>query len=111
MSFEGKVVVVTGGGMGIGEAIVKAFSQEKAHVVIGDINLEAAQKVIREIGGKGLAVQMDVSAKEEVDRLAEETLRAFGKVDILINSAGILGPCVPVSEYAVEDWWRASTSI
>jgi NAD(P)-dependent dehydrogenase (short-subunit alcohol dehydrogenase family) len=108
MSFAGKVVVITGGGMGIGEAMVKAFAQEGAHMVIGDINLEAAQKVIREIGGKGLAVQMDVSVEEEVDRLAEKTLQAFGRADILVNSAGITQLPLSILDLDIETWQKVT---
>ena len=108
MSFAEKVVVVTGGGMGIGEAMVKAFAQEGAHIVIGDINLEAAQKVIREIGGKGLAIPVDVSVKEEVDRFAEKTFHAFDKVDVLINSAGITQLPLSILELDVETWQKVT---
>jgi NAD(P)-dependent dehydrogenase (short-subunit alcohol dehydrogenase family) len=108
MSFAQKVAVVTGGGMGIGEAMVKAFAREGAKIVIGDINLEAAQKVIREIEEQGLAVQMDVSVKEDVDRLAEKTLQAFGRVDILINSAGITQIPLSILDLDVETWQKVT---
>ncbi len=111
MILAGKVAIVTGGGMGIGEAIAKAFAQEGADIVIGDIKMDLAKKVVREIEDrrrKGLAVQVDVSVQEEVDHLAEETLRTFGKVDILVNNAGISQLPLSILDLEVEAWQRVT---
>jgi NAD(P)-dependent dehydrogenase (short-subunit alcohol dehydrogenase family) len=75
MEFSGKVALITGGGMGIGEAIARAFAREGADIIIGDINLELARKVVRDVermGRKGLAIQTDVSVKVDVDRLVTD---------------------------------------
>ena len=111
MNFDGQVAVVTGGGMGIGEAIAKAFAREGADIVIGDINLEMAQKVIQDIeamGRKGRAVRVDVSSPGDVDRLAEETLKAFGKVDILVNNAGITQLPLSIFDLDIDTWQRVT---
>lgn len=111
MILAGKVAIVTGGAMGIGEAIAKAFAREGADIVIGDLKMDLAKKVAGEIealGRKGLAVKMDVAIREEVDHLAEETLRAFGKVDILVNNAGISQLPLSILDLEVEVWQRVT---
>jgi len=111
MSLEGKIAIVTGGGMGIGEAIAKALAEAGADIVIGDIQIEGARRVIQEVealGRRGLAVSMDVSRLEDVDRLADETLKAFGRIDILINNAGISQLPLSIFELPVETWQRVT---
>ena len=111
MEFTGKVAIVTGGGSGIGETIAQVFAQEGADIVVGDVNLASAEKVIEEIartGKKGMAVKMDVSLKVDVDRLADETLRAFGKIDILINNAGITQLPLSILDLDLETWQRVT---
>ena len=111
MEFTGKVAIVTGGGSGIGETIAQVFAREGADIVVGDVNLASAEKVIEEIartGKKGMAVKMDVSLKVDVDRLADETLRAFGKIDILINNAGITQLPLSILDLDLETWQRVT---
>jgi NAD(P)-dependent dehydrogenase (short-subunit alcohol dehydrogenase family) len=111
MQFSGKVAVITGGGMGIGEAMARAFAGEGADVIIADINLQSAGKVVKDVermGRKGLAIQTDVSVREDVDQLVDETLRAFGKIDILINNAGITQLPLSILELPVETWERVT---
>lgn len=87
-----KVAVVTGGGRGIGEAIAIAFAGEGAHVVVTDIDQDTAQAVsekIRSLGQKTLAVKTDVSKRDEVVNLMRSVLKEFGKIDVLVNNAGI----------------------
>jgi len=111
MDFPEKVAVITGGGMGIGEAIVRAFAREGAHVVIGDVKVDSARKVIEDLearGIKGLALKADVSVKEDVDRMVEETLKAFGKIDILVNNAGISQLPLSVLKLDIETWQKVT---
>ena len=111
MSFYGKVAIITGGGRGIGETIAKAFAQEGANIVIGDLKQELTRKVIQNIEGMGrkcLAVRMDVSVKEDVDRLAEETMKAFGRIDILVNNAGITQLPLSVFDLEIETWQKVN---
>jgi len=87
MRLEGKVAIVTGGASGFGEGIVRRFAGEGAKVVIADLNVEAAQKVARDIDG--LAVRADVSNWADVQALADAASKRFGEVDVLVNNAGI----------------------
>lgn len=106
-----KIAIVTGGGSGIGEAIAKAFGQEGANIVVADINFELAKKVSEEvegIGRKGLAIKMDVALKDDVDRLVDEAIKTFGRIDILINNAGITQPPLSVLELDIESWERVT---
>jgi len=90
---SGKVAVVTGASKGIGAAIAKALADEGASVVVNYSSSKAgADKVVSEItsgGGKAVAVQADVSKHADVDRLFAETKSKFGRLDVLINNAGI----------------------
>jgi NAD(P)-dependent dehydrogenase (short-subunit alcohol dehydrogenase family) len=108
MEFEDKVVVVTGGGAGIGLATAEAFAAEGAKVVIADYDAAAARKAEKYLTAKGsraLAVAVDVSDPGQVKQMVEETLRAFGGIDVLFNNAGILfgGSIINTS---FEDWNR-----
>ncbi|HXF38626.1 MAG TPA: SDR family NAD(P)-dependent oxidoreductase [Blastocatellia bacterium] len=95
MSFvdlAGKSVVVTGGARGIGRAIAHEFANAGADVVIGDFRFDEATKTALELsevsGNRVVAVRTDVTSLEEVHRLRDEALRMFGKIDVLVNSAG-----------------------
>jgi 3-oxoacyl-[acyl-carrier protein] reductase len=79
--------VVTGGASGFGEGIARRFAGEGAHVVIADLNDEAARKLAKEIDG--LAVRADISRGADVKALAKAALEQFGGIDILVNNAGI----------------------
>jgi 2-hydroxycyclohexanecarboxyl-CoA dehydrogenase len=85
-------VIVTGGARGIGKAIVQTFAQAGADVVIGDFRLEEAQATAFEMseatGRRVVAVRTDVTKLEDAQNLCEETLRLFGKIDVLVNNAG-----------------------
>ena len=90
---EGKVAVVTGASKGIGAAVAKELASEGASVVVNyATSKDGADRVVGEIksqGGKAIAVQADVAKKADIERLFAETKKAFGRVDILINNAGI----------------------
>ena len=92
MDFTGKSVIVTGGARGIGRAVVSAFANAGADVAIGDFRLEEAKATALEIsestGRRVVAVRADVTSLDEVHALRDETLRLFGKIDVLVNSAG-----------------------
>lgn len=92
MRLKDRVAIVTGGGSGIGEATVLRFCQEGAKVVINDIVLEGANRVAsiaKERGWEVLVHQANICRREEVKRMVSATLDSFGKLDILINNAGI----------------------
>ncbi len=90
-ALEGKTIVVTGGGSGLGKAMTTYFLELGAQVVITSRNIEKLQKVKTELenqtGGKILAVQCDVRHYDQVENLVKESIAAFGKVDILLNNA------------------------
>jgi NAD(P)-dependent dehydrogenase (short-subunit alcohol dehydrogenase family) len=93
MRLENKVAVVTGGGSGIGRAAALLFSQEGARVVVSDYREDKGMETVRMImepGGTGLFVRADVSKPDEVKCMIDETLNAYGGIDILFNNAGVL---------------------
>ena len=100
----GKVAVVTGASKGIGAAIAAKFGAEGANVVVNYASDKAgAERVVKAVqasGGKAIAVQADVSKKAQVQKLFQETKKAFGPVDILVNNAGVydLKPLEAVDE-------------
>jgi NAD(P)-dependent dehydrogenase (short-subunit alcohol dehydrogenase family) len=103
-----QVAIVTGGGSGIGQGVALALAREGARVVVCGRRAEALERTvlaIEELGGDGLAVQADVSRTEDVERLVSQTIEAYGRVDILINNAGI-GGSGPIHEHDVETWDR-----
>jgi NAD(P)-dependent dehydrogenase (short-subunit alcohol dehydrogenase family) len=107
MRLKDKVAIVTGGGQGIGKAIALAFAAEGARVVVAArnlLNLERAAAEIAVKGGTAKAVQTDVTKEAEVERMAIETVNAFGGIDILVNNSGIGGPTCPVVDLKLEDW-------
>ena len=106
LRLEGKVAIVTGGGRGIGAAIVEGFAKEGANAVIADIGIDVAQELAKKIGRdrvKVLAVRTDVTKKSDVDNLVSTTLEEFGKIDILVNNAGVARDIMFV-DIEEEDW-------
>lgn len=102
----GKVAVVTGGGSGIGSGMVGAFIEAGMHVVVADIDIDAAEAVAehaRAGGAQALAVQTDVTDVDSVHALAESAYRSFDAVHVLCNNAGVL-VFGKVAELRVEDW-------
>ena len=90
---SGKVAIVTGGASGIGRAIALALAESGANVVIADRALDGAEEMAREIesaGGKAIATKTDVTDSKEVEQMVQRTIEKFGKIDILINNAGII---------------------
>lgn len=93
MKLKDKVALVTGAARGIGKAIALTLAQEGASVVIADVDEEGIRQVVQEIEARGhraKAVKVDVSQRQEVQRLVSEAVSTFGKIDILVNNAGII---------------------
>lgn len=92
MEIRDKVVVVTGAASGIGAGLAQRFAREgAAGVVVADVNLERAQGVASGLGGQALALRCDVSQEADIQELVRRTNERFGRVDIYISNAGILG--------------------
>ncbi|MDU4698216.1 MAG: SDR family oxidoreductase [Paenibacillus sp.] len=107
MKLEGKVAVVTGAASGMGKAIAELFAAEGAKVVVSDLNLEQAGKVVEGIeskGGAALAIAANVAVEEDVQRLIDGAVSRYGTVDILINNAGIMDNFVPAADLTDELW-------
>jgi len=99
MQLKDKVAVVTGGGMGIGQAIALALAKEGAHIAILDVNTEAANETssqIKDLGQEALVCEADVTSPTAIDKATDETLERFQHIDILINNAGITHPSVSI---------------
>ena len=106
MRLKGKVAIVTGGAMGIGEAYSVGIAKEGAGVTVADVDVKAGERVVAEItkaGGKALFVKTDVSRKADVEKMVAETVKQFGGLDILVNNAAILFTA-PVLETTEEMW-------
>lgn len=105
--FKDKVAVVTGGASGIGRAMAERFGAEGMKVVLADVEekaLRQAEAEFREKGFDVLGVQTDVSKPEDLEKLAQQTLNAFGGVHILCNNAGVAGAWGPTWDNTLEDW-------
>jgi NAD(P)-dependent dehydrogenase (short-subunit alcohol dehydrogenase family) len=104
----GRVAVVTGGASGIGRALAETFGREGMKVVLADVEAEALARTAREIGEHGvevLAVETDVTKPEQVDRLAERTLAAFGAVHVVCNNAGVFAGGLSWSQPLADYQW------
>jgi glucose 1-dehydrogenase len=109
MRLQGKAAVVTGAGTGIGQAIALAFAQEGANVVVdyvGDAAVaEETLGKIRAVGGTAIGVAADVSDPYQVKELVQQTVAAFGRLDIFVNNAGIEKKFAFV-DYPLEEWQK-----
>jgi len=107
MLLKDRVAIVTGSAKGMGASIALKFAEEGAHVVIADIDLEAAKKTAAEASAKGpeaLALGCDVTSADQVKAVVDETAKKFGKIDILVNNAGALAKHIDVEDMSVEVW-------
>jgi len=109
MGISGKVVIITGGARGLGEATSLALAKEGAIVVIADINGAAADKVQMEIaarGGKAKAFQVDITQARQVEQVLGEVEREFGQIDVLVNNACAPVRRVPFTEMELAEWTK-----
>jgi 3-oxoacyl-[acyl-carrier protein] reductase len=103
-----KIVLVTGAGKGIGEAIARRFAGQGSAVVVNDINAAAASTVAESItadGGHAIAAPGDVSDSGSVATMIELVVSTHGRIDVVVNNAGLIGPMLHFFE-ADEAWWR-----
>lgn len=107
MTLKDRVALVTGGSQGIGKAIVRRLLEEGTHVAFCGRDAERLRTAAVELSALGpdlLPVQADVSIPGDVERLAADTLRRFGRIDLLVNNAGTYGPIGPAWENDVRHW-------
>ncbi len=107
-NIEGKVVVITGASSGLGESTARHLAKLGATVVLGarrKDRLDAIVKNIQADGAKALAVPVDVTNRAQVEALAQKAIDTYGKIDVLVNNAGIM-PIAPLSLVKVDEWDR-----
>ena len=103
MRLKDRVAIITGAGMGIGEAVARLFAAEGARLALCDVDDEAGQRVAQETGA--LYVHADVRVEEEVRRFIDATVQRFGRIDVVVNNAGVTASAT-VTETSEEEWDR-----
>lgn len=112
LGLKDKVALITGSGsaIGFGHAAAVTMAKEGAHIIVNDINIEAAEKTAEEIRGlgvKAIAVKADVGNSAEVQAMVKQAIAAFSKIDILVNNAGAGGAGGPIHLTKEEDWEKS----
>jgi NAD(P)-dependent dehydrogenase (short-subunit alcohol dehydrogenase family) len=114
MRLEGQIAVVTGGGQGIGEQIALRLAREGATVAIADINETGARKAAEAIAAQGgrktRVIPTDISDEQQVIALMADALAIGGRIDILVNNSGIMGPVKNIEEVTLDEW-RATMAV
>jgi NAD(P)-dependent dehydrogenase (short-subunit alcohol dehydrogenase family) len=106
---EGKVAVITGASKGLGKALALAYAKEGERVIINARSKGSIHPVAEEVetlGSEVLALAADVSKSADVERLVDAATQRFGKIDVLVNNASLLGPRVAIEEYPEDEWRR-----
>jgi NAD(P)-dependent dehydrogenase (short-subunit alcohol dehydrogenase family) len=106
-ALEGKIAIITGAGSGVGRATANLFAKNGSAVVVVDLIPDRVNQVVAEIkasGGNAIGMATDLSLKTEVDRMVDDALKFFGKVDVLCNNAGIMDGVRPVADTSDEVW-------
>jgi NAD(P)-dependent dehydrogenase (short-subunit alcohol dehydrogenase family) len=101
------VAIITGGGKGIGRAISSAFASEGARVVVAARTRSTLEEAVEEIqaqGGDALAIQTDITDEKQIERMVGETIKAYGRIEILVNNSGIAGPTARVVDLDLAAW-------
>ena len=112
MKLDGRVAVITGAGRGIGRAIALAYAREGAKLALAarsESELEVVVGAVSELGAEAIAVPTDVTSQEDTERLARAVVDRFGRIDVLVNNAGISGPVGPLQGNDIADWVNTIT--
>ncbi len=107
-NIEGKVVVITGASSGLGEAAARHLADQGAPVALGARRVERIDTIASDInadGGKALAISTDVTHYDQVRRLVDSAVQAFGRIDVILNNAGLM-PQSPIGRLKIDDWDR-----
>ena len=107
--FDGKVVIVTGGGSGIGQAACHLYAREGARVVVSDIDEKGGNETVRAIqekNGEAIFVRTDVSNSDDCQAMVAAAVEKYGRLDIAFNNAGIGGEANRTADYSVEGWQK-----
>ncbi|MEW6107307.1 MAG: SDR family oxidoreductase [Bacillota bacterium] len=106
---EQKVALITGGASGIGRAAALAFAREGAKVVVADVAIAGGEETVRMIeaaGGTAIFVKADVSQESDVERMVQQGMETYGRLDCAFNNAGIQGDLAQTAECSEENWQR-----
>lgn len=104
---DGKVALITGASQGLGKALALAYAEAGAKIVINSRSEGSIQPVAQEVEGKDaevLSVAADVSDSKDAQRLVDKAVERFGRIDVLVNNAGVLGPRVAIEEFPEDEW-------
>ncbi|MEH7235406.1 SDR family NAD(P)-dependent oxidoreductase [Bacillus sp. JJ1562] len=110
---EGKVAIVTGAAMGMGEATARLFAEAKAKVIIADFNEEKGRATVEDIvanGGEAAFVKVDISKSEQVQEMVKFAVDTYGKLDVAVNNAALTPDDKPAAEFD-EDYWHRLISV
>src|SRR5438309_3900763 len=102
-----KVAVITGGGYGIGKLIGLAYAKAGAKIAVAARTVEPMRQACAEfekLGAKAISIQTDVAKEADCAKMAAETVKAFGRIDMLVNNAGISGPTKRITEMSLAEW-------
>ena len=107
MKLEGQVAVITGAGRGIGRAIALSYAREGAQLALAarsESELEQTVVAVTELGAEAIAVPTDITSQGHTERLAQAVVERFGRIDVLVNNAGISGPIGPLQDNDIAEW-------
>lgn len=112
MRLDGQTAVITGAGRGIGRAIALAYAGEGANLALAarsESELGEVAAAVSDLGAEAIAVPTDVTSQEDTERLAQKVIERFGRIDVLVNNAGISGPVGPLQGNDIADWVNTIT--
>lgn len=110
MLLEKEIAIITGAGQGIGRTVAKTFASQGAKVIVADLNyknaLSVTDEIKKEYNTDALAIEVDISNSDSVNKMIENSLNKFNTIDILVNNAGICQSSVPFEELSTNDWQK-----